>query len=78
MAVRRIGVKALSLYLSPPDEPLVPKTALLPRSLWERLERISKTTKKQDPKEVGWSRNQVMVKLLLWACDEWEKDPRNK
>lgn len=50
------------------------KSVYLPKSLWERLSAIAADSARDDPDGRGYSRNEVIVHFLKWACDEHERE----
>lgn len=59
------------------DEKPVGRTVYLPERLWSRLTEIGEDTKKTDPKK-GYSRNEVILHFLEWACREYELEKTEK
>lgn len=63
--------------LPPKGEPkLVGRSVYLSEEMWDRLTAIADETKKEDPHEKGYSRNEVIIHFLEWAIREYEAEKR--
>lgn len=51
----------------------------LPVELWEKITEIVRASEEEaGPGEKGYNRNEVIIHLIQWATEEWDREQRSK